>query len=240
MMRSPSQCPWHGPILDLGGALGDHDPVGDLPTGLETAAWASLRPPAAKAAVQLPAQLTTALNEQRLIDRLVAHLHHRIVRILGAQAVRDLLGRPPLFEPRGDLSCQFGTGELGRLRPSCPMPGLLVRIDRPIASPATVGGHLTRHRRDRPADGGRHLGEGLAALNPDADLLSICARQARRRGVPRQRGGRLTTQHVHHCVPGALHHPADLTKTVPLREKPMDFPFNLWVQPLHYGPPRWA
>ena len=72
--------PGHGPVLDLGGPLADHDHARDPALGSRSGACgAALGPPAAQAASQLTAQLTPALDEQRLVDRLVAHLHHRII-----------------------------------------------------------------------------------------------------------------------------------------------------------------
>jgi hypothetical protein len=45
---------------------------------------------------EFPAQLAPALDKEGLIDRLVAHPHHRIVWELDTQATSDLFGRPPL------------------------------------------------------------------------------------------------------------------------------------------------
>ncbi len=49
------------------------------------------RAPRTQAAGELTAELTTALDEEGLVDRLVAHLHHRIVSEVQAQALGDLL-----------------------------------------------------------------------------------------------------------------------------------------------------
>jgi hypothetical protein len=50
-----------------------------------------LRPAGAPTPRQLASQQATALDEQRQVDRLVAHLHHRIVGELDAQLFGDLL-----------------------------------------------------------------------------------------------------------------------------------------------------
>ena len=84
--------PRNGPVLDFGRALADHDHPRDAAPGLDAPSGAALGPPGAQAAGQLAAQLASALDEEGLVDRLVAHPHHRIVGKLEAQTHRDLLG----------------------------------------------------------------------------------------------------------------------------------------------------
>jgi hypothetical protein len=78
----------HRPVLCIGGALADHDHVGVLAALFRPALVATGRTPRTQAAGELTAELTTALDEEGLVDGLVAHLYHRIVSGLEAQALR--------------------------------------------------------------------------------------------------------------------------------------------------------
>ena len=136
----------HRPVLDLGGPLADHDPRGDLASALHLALGPPGRPTTAQAAGQLPTELAPALDKECLVDRLVAHPHHRIVGEVVAQAPGDLIGRPPLAEPPFDLvAAAWGrcptwsvwAAELA-LSPPLPRPGPVV-LTTPIGRdlPAT-------------------------------------------------------------------------------------------------------
>ena len=102
--------------------------------------------------MQLPAQLAAALDEQRLVDRLVAHPHHRIVWELDPQA--------PAISSGDHHSSSHSVTWLGQRRmdslevfgPPGPLDRPPMGPPAPVAFPAAVGGHLPGHRRDRPAD----------------------------------------------------------------------------------------
>ncbi len=68
---------WHGPVGNLGGSLADQDHVRDLARGAlhSRASRASHGPAGAQVLVQVSTQMATALDIQRLVDRLGAHLH---------------------------------------------------------------------------------------------------------------------------------------------------------------------
>jgi hypothetical protein len=53
---------------------------------------APFRASRAQASGQFPAQFTTALHVERLIDGLVTYLHGRITRMLSDQATSNLMG----------------------------------------------------------------------------------------------------------------------------------------------------
>jgi hypothetical protein len=75
--------------------IADHDHVRDPgAVSLASLSFASGATPA-QAAREFAAELASALDKEGLVDRLVAHPHHRIVRELLAQAHRYLFGRPP-------------------------------------------------------------------------------------------------------------------------------------------------
>jgi hypothetical protein len=81
------------PVFDFSGTLGDHDHVVDpVITASQGVVTLSSRATASQASRQLPAQLAPPLDEERLVDRLVAHLHHRIIPEVATQTVGDLLG----------------------------------------------------------------------------------------------------------------------------------------------------
>ncbi len=123
--------------------------------------------------MQLPAQLAPALHEECLVDRLVAHPHHRIVGELHPQAPGDLLRRPPSLEPRRDLSSERPMRELRRLRAPRLVPGASVGEPTPVALTTAVGGDLSGHRRHGSTDRRRDRREALAALEPGPNLLAL-------------------------------------------------------------------
>jgi hypothetical protein len=89
--------PGHGPVGRLSGSLADMQGAAELPTSLRQplAPWVAHRPTGAQTALQLTAQRTAALDEQRQVDGLVRHPHHRILGVGQRQPAGDLLGRPP-------------------------------------------------------------------------------------------------------------------------------------------------
>src|SRR5262249_55754142 len=99
---------------------------------------AARRAAGAQARRQLPAQRPAALHIDRLVDRLVAHPHLRLIRELPGQHRRDLPRRPPFHQPglhilpqppvpreprppRRGPSC--GAGRRGGPAPPPPAPG---------------------------------------------------------------------------------------------------------------------
>jgi len=106
------------PVVDLGRALGDRHHVGENASRPHMRR-AAAHPARAQATGQLAAQLTTALDEERLVDRLVAHPHHRIVWELEAQAAGDLLGRPEPLQPGRHLLAEGSRRQLDHLRAAC-------------------------------------------------------------------------------------------------------------------------
>ena len=94
LRRRPSR---PGPMCDQGGQLG-------AMRSLLTCVMGSRQVPAVRVSRAGPKRRTAALHEQRLVDRLVRHPHHRIVGDVEPQPPGDLLRRPPLLEPVLDLS----------------------------------------------------------------------------------------------------------------------------------------
>ena len=176
-MRSPSQWPGHGPVVDLGGPFADHHHVGDAASGLDPVAGAALGPAGAQAAGELAAQLSPPLDVDALVDRLVRHPHHRIVGELDRQAASDLLRRPPRLEPLGHLGGEPGTAS--SLAASGAGPAR--RRGRGPARPGSRRGRrwrsppVTPSRSSGPAGG--HSGEGVATAQAEADLFPLLQRQ---------------------------------------------------------------
>ncbi len=143
MMRSPSQWPGTARSSASAGRSEIITMFGIFPLPRCLPLRATLCTPGPQAAVQLSSQLTPALDEQRLVDRLVAHPHRRIVRVLEAQPPGDLLGRPCLVEPELDLIAQRGAhDELGDLRPAGAARGPCVRLDGLVRGETSVRLHL--------------------------------------------------------------------------------------------------
>ena len=69
----------HGTVVDLGGSFGDVHHPGQPASAVAVPRFGGGVRPDAQASGQLAAQLAAALHEQRLIDRLVAHPHLRVV-----------------------------------------------------------------------------------------------------------------------------------------------------------------
>ncbi len=119
--------PGHRSVLASAGRSEIMTMSGILPRLLSGPARPALGPAAAQAPVQLPAQLASSLDEEGLVDRLVAHPHHRIVWELPAQAPGDLLGRPPLLQPLRHLLGERRMGQLRGLGPPRLFIGAAVR-----------------------------------------------------------------------------------------------------------------
>ena len=126
--------PGHRPVGRLGGSLADVEGVAQLASALgqPLASWVAHRPTRPQAALQLTAQRAAALDEQRQVDRLVRHPHHRILRVGQRQPPGDLLRRPPQRQlglhhrpqPRlGHQLGRLGAGPAGRPRRRRPGPG---------------------------------------------------------------------------------------------------------------------
>jgi hypothetical protein len=111
-----------------------------------------MRSPRPQAARQLSAQLTTALDEQRLVDRFVAHVHARVLRELDPEPSRDLLWRPPRLQPRGDLIAQWPGAELARLRLTRSFICSMVRPQGPVVPTAAVVRDFSADRRGRATE----------------------------------------------------------------------------------------
>ena len=78
-------------------SLADMEGVAELASALgqPLAPRIAHRPPRPQATLQLTSQRAAALQEQRQIDGLVRHPHHRILRVGQRQPPGDLLRRPP-------------------------------------------------------------------------------------------------------------------------------------------------
>jgi hypothetical protein len=176
--------PGHRPVRGLGGPVADHHHALDLPGVLAAAAGTAPGPAGAQAAGQLAAQLAAALHVQRLVDGLVAHMHHGIAWVLDPQPGRDLHRRPPSGQPGRDLGGQLRTGQLGRLGPPGLLASALMRPPRPVPTAAAVGGHLPRHGGDRLAQPGGDRGERLPGVQAERDFLPVGHRQPPRAGHP--------------------------------------------------------
>src|SRR5664279_5075692 len=72
----------NGTIVCFGRPLGDHDHPRQAPALLRPALAAAGGASGTQTAGELPAQLAAALDEERLVDRLVAHPHLRVVGVI--------------------------------------------------------------------------------------------------------------------------------------------------------------
>jgi len=183
---------------------------------------AAAHPARAQATGQLAAQLTTALDEERLVDRLVAHPHHRIVWELEAQAAGDLLGRPEPLQPGRHLLAEGSRRQLDHLRAACDSTGPLVSPPGSVVRSATVRRHLTTHRRRRPPDPRCNRRAGGARQETQTDLFTFRQLQSRRSGQPAIGPGRNLRhplEHADHTRRGAPDFSSDLSQRETLERR---------------------
>src|SRR3954452_25140588 len=138
----------------------------------------------AQAAGQLTAQLASPLDEQRLVDGLVAHPHLRVVGEVHPQALRDLLRRPQLLQTPGHLLQQATRSQLARLRSPGLLAGPLVRMPRRVAVPAAVARDLSADRGGGAVEASGDRGQRLPSPDPDEDVLAVGDAQTARSGIP--------------------------------------------------------
>ena len=145
--------PWHRAVLDGGGALANRDRPDDVPAGLlGVGARPSHRVPLAQLRLERLFQHAAALYEQAEIDRLVRHVHGRIIRIRLAQPPGDLLGRPDVRELGGHRVTQReARRQATPLGPPAARPCRRIGRRGSIAAPSPVPPHLPTHRRGSPA-----------------------------------------------------------------------------------------
>jgi hypothetical protein len=215
--------PRNSSVIDVRGPLTDHHHAGDASSGLDAALGSPLCPPGAQASGQLSAKLTSALDEQGLVDGFVAHPHHRIVWVLEPQPPGDLLGRPPLDQPPGHLRGQLGMGQFGAFRPAGALVGPVMCSPRSIVASSAIRRHLPGHRGDRPFQLGGDGAQSVTPAQPQADLLSFGECQPAWAGRPRiaphsARFGLLKNE------PDVLPRAADLLPDLPKRVTPRSQP----------------
>lgn len=107
-------------VAEVGRPLGDHHHLGGEPGGAPLGCPVRLAAGAAGAqgVGDFAAQAAAGLHIDRLVDRLRAHSHHLVVRMVDDQSVADLFGRPLQGEFAADVVAQRpGSGQLGRFGP---------------------------------------------------------------------------------------------------------------------------
>ena len=120
-------------------------------------------PTGSQARMELFAQRSTALDEQRLVDGLVGHLHLRAIGVFRSQPRGDLLGRPPGLELALDHPAEPpALGQLGPLGSQRPPTRRPIGHQSPVLLPAAVSVHLPAHRRGRAAQGFGDGTDGVA------------------------------------------------------------------------------
>ncbi len=98
-----------------------------------------------------------------------------MLRIRGAETLRDTLGRPRVVPQTLDHvvpqpAALLKPALLGTLRAQ---HGTLLGDTGPITGPAAVAGDLATNRSSMPAQRSAYLGIRFVALDPDADRLAL-------------------------------------------------------------------
>nr|KEP23651.1 hypothetical protein DA06_06330 [Georgenia sp. SUBG003] len=189
VIRSPSQCPGTARSAASAGRSEISTMSGDLTAlgGGPPPAGPAGRPAGAQAGVQLLAQRTAPLDEDGLVDRLVADAHGPIVGEVRAQAPGDLLRAPAQAQLGLDVGAQPGVaGELGRLGAPGPLVGLGLGQVRPVGMGVPGGpvtGQLPADRAGGTSQRACDLPHPLARGAPYRDLVPLLHAQTASRGL---------------------------------------------------------
>src|SRR6476646_10748375 len=119
-------------------------------------------------------QYASGLDEQTAIDRLVRHPERLVLGVLESQPPGDLLRRPVALQKPCDDSPQLRVcGQLTRLGPQCPMPGLSIRGRRAVATSTTVAGNLAAHRGGSTTHAPGYNPQRASVHQTSGDLLAL-------------------------------------------------------------------
>jgi hypothetical protein len=92
-IRSPSQVPGHGGVLDYGWTLADHHQGGELaPSFAVATSWLAHRSSGAQKRSDLTFEATAGLHAQRLVHRYGQRQHPRLPREVHLESVTDCSG----------------------------------------------------------------------------------------------------------------------------------------------------
>src|SRR5215212_2542698 len=152
--RSPSQWPGTARSATSGGRseIGTMPGIRPRSSGPAERERRLLRPER-RLPASWPAQLAARLDVERLVDRLVADPHLRIVGVLTSQSGRYLLRRPAAPKPGLDRGEQpWAAGELAGLRSRQPFQGVALGGQCAVAAPTADALDLTADRRRRPTE----------------------------------------------------------------------------------------
>src|ERR1700689_1884082 len=119
-------------------------------------------------------QHAPGLNEQTAIDRLVRHPERLVLGVVEPQPPGDLLRRPvALQKPRDDSPQLRVCGQLTRLGPQRPMPGLSIRGRRAVAASTTVASNLPADRGGSPTHAAGNNPQRASVHQPSGNLLPL-------------------------------------------------------------------
>jgi hypothetical protein len=182
--------PWHPPVVGLGRARVQRDhaaqpaPAWGLAGGLRVPHG----PPGAQPLGQPWRQRRPGRHEQAQVDRLVGYPHARVVRVLQAQPLADLLRGPLELGPALHRRQQLGPApQLARLRPPRPPVRGGVRVVRAVRLAAPVPRHLPGDRRVRAAEAGSDPAQAPPRGKAARDLLPLRQQQLTSRAAGRPR-----------------------------------------------------
>ena len=142
----------HRAVLDGGRPCANRDGIDDMPARMGRRPFRpAIRPPLPKVGQQRLFQHAAALHKQTEIDRLVRHVHGRIIRIRLTEPTGDLLRRPLERELRGYRPTQHRVRrQATALRTPGACPRSPVSGRGPIPTGAAVAPYFPTHRRRGP------------------------------------------------------------------------------------------
>src|SRR5260370_11844754 len=144
-------------VRNLSGSFPDRDGIWDLTARVleDTRVLRATHAPLGSQVVQqLFFQHSARLDEQATVNGLVGHAHPLVLGILSLQPSGNLLGRPVQDQfTRNDLSQPRVQGKKALLGPQSRLPGLVIRLMRPIGGTATMAARLPAPRPRPPHHG---------------------------------------------------------------------------------------
>src|SRR6185369_14256102 len=162
---------------NFSGSFLDRDGMGDLTARVleDTRVLRATHAPLGSQVLhQLLFQHSARLDEQTTVNGLVGYAHPLVLGILRLQPSGNLLGRPVQEQFTGnDLSQPWVQRQMALVGPQSRLPGVVIRLMRPIGGTATMACDLPAHRRGRSIQVSGDLTNRRAGSNPARDVLAL-------------------------------------------------------------------
>ena len=170
---------WDGAVLHLGRSVTNHDHALDG-AALPHASLAS-RSAVHSAGPQVPreffSKLTTPLQEQRLVDRFVTHVHGHVVRVRAFQVASNLLRGLHVRQVLLHCAFQRNVRKFRAFRSGPTLYRLIICAPSPVRRPATIRVYFASDGGCRSTEVTRNATQRFARLQVATDLFTLGERQ---------------------------------------------------------------